>query len=374
MHIHFPKEHRAGDARTAVVPDAIRRLVKLGASASVEPGVGETLRLADSEFVDAGAALASADSPTSAAADLVVRLNKPAVEDVAKLSSGSVHVSFTDPFNDPQLMQSFAAQMVSAVSMELIPRTTLAQKMDAMSSQANLAGYAAVVLAAERLDRILPMMMTPAGTIQPARVFVMGVGVAGLQAIATARRLGARVEAFDTRPAVEEQVRSLGARFVRVDLGETGETEQGYARELTEAQLAKQREVMAAKCAESDVVIAAAQVFGRQAPILVTDAMVRRMRPGSIVVDLSVDSGGNVEGIVADEETMVEGVRLVGYRGFSGRVAAHASQMYAANVVNFIEHFWNREANSLRLDLDDEIIRGSLLTHEGRIVHERFRS
>ncbi len=373
MHIHFPKERRAGDARTAVVPDAIRRLVKLGADTSVEPGVGETLRLPDSEFVDAGATLAHADEPASAA-DLVVRLNKPSNDEVAKLSSGSVHVSFTDPFNDSQLMQSFAAQKVSAVSMELIPRTTLAQKMDAMSSQANLAGYAAVVLAAERLDRILPMMMTPAGTIQPARVFVMGVGVAGLQAIATARRLGARVEAFDTRPAVEEQVRSLGARFVRVDLGETGETEQGYARELTVAQLAKQREVMAAKCAESDVVITAAQVFGRQAPILVTDAMVRRMRPGSIVVDLSVDSGGNVEGIVADEETLVEGVRLVGYRGFSGRVAAHASQMYAANVVNFIEHFWDREANRLRLDLDDEIIRGSLVTHEGRIIHERFRS
>lgn len=374
MHIHFPKEHRAGDARTAVVPEAIRRLVKLGAETSFEPGVGETLRMPDSEFVDAGARLASADSSTSTAADLVVRLNKPTVEDVAKLSSGSVHVSFTDPFNDPELMQSFAAQKVSSVSMELIPRTTLAQKMDAMSSQANLAGYAAVVLAAERLDRILPMMMTPAGTIQPARVFVMGVGVAGLQAIATARRLGARVEAFDTRPAVEEQVRSLGARFVRVDLGETGETEQGYARELTVAQLATQREVMAAKCAESDVVITAAQVFGRQAPILVTDAMVRRMRPGSIVVDLSVDSGGNVEGIVADEETLVEGVRLVGYRGFSGRVAAHASQMYAANVVNFIEHFWDREANRLRLDLDDEIIRGSLVTHQGSIIHERFRS
>ena len=373
MHIHFPKETRAGDARVAVVPDAVKRLVKLGASVSVETGAGEALRVPDSEFEAAGASLTDDTAAPDGRADLVVRLNKPAVADVARLSSGSVHISFTDPFNDAELTRSFAEQNVSSVSMEMIPRTTLAQKMDAMSSQANLAGYAAVVLAAERLDRILPMMMTPAGTIQPARVFVMGVGVAGLQAIATARRLGARVEAFDTRPAVEEQVRSLGARFVRVDLGETGETAQGYARELTDEQLAKQREVMAAKCAESDIVIAAAQVFGRKAPILVTSEMIRRMRPGSIVVDLSVDTGGNVEGIVADEETIVDGVRLVGHRGFSGRVAAHASQMYAANVVNFVEHFWDREANRLRLDLEDEIVRGCLVTHGGRIVHERFR-
>jgi NAD(P) transhydrogenase subunit alpha len=370
MLIHFPKESRTGDARVAVVPEAAARLVKLGARVSIEPGIGANVLLPDSSYLEAGAELAGDDA---SAADLVVRLNKPAIEDVAKLASGSVHVSFTDPFNDPDLLRALAKQGVSAVGMEMIPRTTLAQKMDAMSSQANLAGYAAVVLAAERLDRILPMMMTPAGTIQPARVFVMGVGVAGLQAIATARRLGARVEAFDTRPAVEEQVKSLGAKFVRVDLGETGETAQGYARELTEEQLAKQREAMAAKCAESDIVIAAAQVFGRTAPILVTSDMIRRMRPGSIVVDLSVDTGGNVEGVVADDETIVAGVRIVGHRGFSGRVAMHASQMYAANVVNFVEHFWDREAKRLRIDLDDEIMRGSLVTHDGRIVHERFR-
>lgn len=373
MHIHYPKETRNGDDRVAVVPDSVRRLVKLGATVSVEAGAAEALHVPDSELAAAGASLTDDSDAAHGKADLVIRLNKPAVGDVARLSSGSVHVSFTDPFNDAELTRSFAERNVSAISMEMIPRTTLAQKMDAMSSQANLAGYAAVVLAAERLDRILPMMMTPAGTIQPARVFVMGVGVAGLQAIATARRLGARVEAFDTRPAVEEQVRSLGARFVRVDLGETGETAHGYARELTEEQLAKQREAMAVKCAESDIVIAAAQVFGRRAPILVTSEMIRRMRPGSIVVDLSVDSGGNVEGIVADEETLVEGVRLVGYRGFPGRVAAHASQMYAANVVNFVEHFWDRDEKRLRLDLEDEIVRGCLVTHDGRIVHERFR-
>lgn len=373
MRIHFPRQVLAGDARASVVPDAVRRLVNLGAHVSVETRIGESIQIEDVEFENAGASIESAGPSGLAAADLVVRLHRPEPHEIEAQPSGSIHIGFTDPFTHPELMQTFAEHHVSAIGMELIPRTTLAQKMDAMSSQANLAGYAAVVLAAERLDRILPMMMTPAGTIQPARVFVMGVGVAGLQAIATARRLGARVEAFDTRPVVEEQVKSLGAKFVRVDLGETGETEQGYARELNESQLARQREVMASKCAESDVVIAAAQVFGRRAPILVTDDMVRRMRPGSVVVDLSVDSGGNVENIVENEETLVGGVRLIGYRGFSNRVAGHASQMYAANIVNLIEHFWDRDTNRMRIDTDDSIVRGCLLTHDGRIVHERFR-
>ena len=233
---------------------------------------------------------------------MVLRRHKPAPDEIRRLKDGSIHVSYLDPFHEKQLVQALAEHGVSALSMEMIPRTTLAQKMDALSSQASLAGYAAVVLAAERLTRIFPMMMTPAGTIQPARVFIIGAGVAGLQAIATARRLGARVEAFDTRPAVEEQVRSLGARFVEVDLGETGQTKDGYARELTPQQLQKQRDAMAKVCAQSDVVITTAQVFGRKAPLIVTREMIDGMKPGSIDVDMAVESGGNVEGSLRGDE------------------------------------------------------------------------
>jgi len=245
--------------------------------------------------------------------------------------------------------------------------------MDALSSQANLAGYAAVIVATERLDRILPMMMTPAGTLSPARVFVIGVGVAGLQAIATAKRLGARVEAFDTRPVVEEQVKSLGAKFVKIDLGETGQTEQGYAKALTEEQLAKQRAGIANHCATADIVITAAQVFGRRAPVIVTVDMLRRMRPGSVVVDLAADTGGNVEGTVLDEERTIDGVRLIGYGNMANRVPAAASQMYSANLGNLIEHFWDKQAKTFKLDLGDEILAGCVVTHDRQIVHETIR-
>src|SRR5206468_1025031 len=245
---------------------------------------------------------------------------------------------------------------VSAISMEMIPRTSIAQKMDALSSQRSLAGYLAVILAAKELDRIFPMMITPAGTIQPARVFVIGVGVAGLQAIATAKRLGARVEAFDTRPAVEEQVRSLGARFVKVELGETGQTAQGYATALTEEQLAAQREVMAKHCSLSDVVVATAQVFGQKAPLLVTTKMVEQMRPGSLVVDLAVEAGGNVECAEMDKIVEVSGVRVFGYANLPSRAATPASEMYSNNLGNFVEHFWNKERNAMVIDAADELL------------------
>jgi NAD(P) transhydrogenase subunit alpha len=252
----------------------------------------------------------------------------------------------------------------------MLPRITLAQKMDVLSSQASLAGYAAIIAAASTLDRIFPMMMTPAGTLKPVRVFVIGVGVAGLQAIATARRLGARVEAFDTRPAVEEQVQSLGAKFVKIDLGETGQTAQGYARELTPEQLAKQREVMAQHCAKADVVITTAQVFGRKAPLIVTNQMVEQMQPGSVIVDMAVESGGNVEASQAGETVERNGVRIIGLRNLPGRVARHASEMYANNLVNLLEHFWDKEAKAFRLNLEDEILKHSVLTHDGQIVNQ----
>jgi H+-translocating NAD(P) transhydrogenase subunit alpha len=246
--------------------------------------------------------------------------------------------------------------------------------MDALSSQANLAGYAAVLMAANRLDALLPMMMTPAGTLSPAKVFIVGVGVAGLQAIATARRLGARVEAFDTRPVVEEQVRSLGAKFVKIDIGETGQTEQGYARELTPEQVALQQQGMARICAASDIVITTAKVFGRQAPRLLTAQMLGGMRPGAVVVDLATEGGGNVEGSRLDEEVILEnGVRVLGWGAPECQVPRHASQMYAANLTAFVSHFWDPEKGAPDLERDDEILKGCLLVHRGQ-VHERFKS
>ncbi len=283
-------------------------------------------------------------------------------------------MSFLNPFGRKDLLQAFARAGVNAVSMEMMPRTTLAQKMDAISSQANLAGYAAVIRAASRLNRIFPMMMTPAGTISPARVFVIGVGVAGLQAIATARRLGARVEAFDTRPVVEEQVRSLGAKFVKIDLGETGQTEQGYAKELTPEQIERQRQGMAKVCAQSDVVITTAKLFGKPAPILVTRAMVAGMRRGSIIVDLAAETGGNVEGTVPGKDVVTDnGVLIIGTLKLEAGVACHATQVYAYNVASFIEHFWDRTAGAFAYRLEDEILKSCLLTYQGEIRDPRFR-
>jgi NAD(P) transhydrogenase subunit alpha len=280
-----------------------------------------------------------------------------------------------DPFGSRGRIEAYAAAGVTALCSELIPRSTLAQKMDVLSSQANLAGYFAVITASHQLDSILPMMMTPAGTISPAKIFIIGVGVAGLQAIATARRLGARVEAFDTRPVVEEQVKSLGAKFVKIDIGEVGQTAQGYAKELTPEQVELQRAGMAKVCASSDIVITTAKVFGRKAPILVTRDMISGMRRGSIIVDLAAEGGGNVEGTVADQEVVTDnGVRIIGWSSLECRVPRHASQMFAANMFNLIEHFWDTEAKTFPLKTADEIIQGCMLTHDGQIVHERFKN
>ncbi|MBN1558547.1 MAG: NAD(P) transhydrogenase subunit alpha, partial [Lentisphaerae bacterium] len=307
MRFFIAAENDPAETRTAMVPDVVSKLCGLDGEVAVQAGIGRSLGLPDAAYAEAGAAV----EPATAAgeADVVMRLNPPSREDVARLRRGSVHIGLLNPFRNGPVVRELADAGVSAICMELIPRTTLAQKMDALSSQANLAGYAAVILAAERLDRILPMMMTPAGTIPPAKVFVIGAGVAGLQAIATARRLGARVEAFDTRPVTAEQVESLGARFVTVDLGETGETDDGYARELTAEQLERQRQAMARHAAAADVVITTAQVFGRPAPRILTRAMVEQMRPGSLVVDMAVETGGNVEGSEAGQETDIGGVR-----------------------------------------------------------------
>ena len=289
------EQHLVGERRAPVTPNTAGKLVKLGARVEVEAGLGDSISYRDADYEAAGAGITRDRQRSFSEADLVLRVRRPAIEDVSLLKPECIQISFLDPFNERELVERLATGRISAISMEMVPRTTVAQKMDALSSQANLSGYVAVILAARYSSRIFPMMITPAGTIKPLRVFVIGVGVAGLQAIATARRLGATVEAFDTRPVVEEQVKSLGARFVKVDLGEVSQTADGYAKPLTPEQIQKQRELLAERVASADVVITAAQVFGRKAPVIVTSAMIRQMKPGSVIVDTAVESGGNVE-------------------------------------------------------------------------------
>ena len=369
MNIAVPQEVQAGETRVSMIPEYVAKLVKAGADVSIESGLGQTLRIVDDEYTEAGASVTPDRKALIQSADMILRIRKPAAEEVELMKPGCIYISLLDPFNERELIDKFNARKVSAISMEMIPRITRAQKMDVLSSQANLAGYAAVIIASERLDKILPMMMTPAGTIAPARVFVIGVGVAGLQAIATAKRLGARVEAFDTRPVVEEQVKSLGARFVKIDLGETGQTKDGYAKALTEEQLQKQREGMAKICASADIVITTAQLFGRPAPLIVTADMVSGMQPGSVIVDLAVESGGNVAGSQVGREVDVNGVRIIGLANLPGTVAINASQMFSSNLYSLVADSWNTEEKRFELNFEDEIIKGCVITHDGEIVN-----
>lgn len=373
MLIGVLKEIHPGETRCALIPSSVDRLVKKGAQVSVESGLGAFIGAPDSEYTKVGATIDSRANILKSA-DIILRLRKPPLEEIAQLKKGSLHISFLDPFNEKSLVEELAKNNISAISMEMIPRTTRAQKMDALSSQANLAGYVMVVLAAERLTKIFPLMMTPAGTIQPARVFIIGAGVAGLQAIATAKRLGARVEAFDTRPVVKEQVQSLGAKFVEIDLGETGQTAQGYAKALTPEQIQKQQEGMAKVCAQSDVVITTAQLFGRKAPVVLSKSMVAQMKSGSIIVDMAVESGGNVEGSKANEEIITEnGVRIIGLGNLPGKVAVNASAMYSANLHNLLEEYWDKDTKAFKLNIDDDIIKGALVTHAGAVVNEMVK-
>jgi H+-translocating NAD(P) transhydrogenase subunit alpha len=370
MRIFVPRELHPTDKRVPLLPSGAAKLTGLGAEVEVERGLGAVLNFRDSEYETAGARLSSERDGSLAEADIILRLRKPPSEEVTLMKKGCIHASFLDPFNERELVLRLAAADVTAVSMEMIPRTAVAQKMDALSSQANLAGYVAVILAATRASRIFPMLITPAGTIKPLRVLVIGVGVAGLQAIATARRLGAAVEAFDTRPVVEEQVKSLGARFVKADLGETGETASGYAKALTLDQLEKQRQVMAQHIAQADVVITAAQVFGRKAPVIITTEMVKLMKPGSMIVDTAIETGGNVECSSYDAEVEVNSVQVIGFANLPGRVASNASEMYSNNVSAFVEHFWDKDAESFGLDLTNEILKSCVITHAGKICSE----
>lgn len=371
--LHAAAAKNPHENRSPLSPESIGKLSSMGIKITADKGIALKSGFTDETLVQAGAQVNELGEGT-ALADIIIRIAKPTQEDLDALEPGTLHISFLDPFNEKDLIQKLADKKISAISMEMIPRSTLAQKMDALSSQANLAGYFSVVKAAESLGKVLPMMMTPSGTIAPAKVFVIGVGVAGLQAIATAKRMGAQVQAFDTRPEVEEQVKSIGGKFLKIDLGETGQTEQGYAKELTPEQIIKQKEGMKKACSQSDIVITTAKLFGRPAPTLVDADMIAVMKRGSVVVDLAVETGGNVEGSVLNKTVENEnGVKIIGLANLEGQVAKDASSMLAANFANLIEHFWDKDQGLVKLNPEDEVLRECLITHGGTIVHERFK-
>jgi NAD(P) transhydrogenase subunit alpha len=370
--VFIAKESTGSEARVAASAETVKKMKNLGFDVVIEAGAGELSRIPDSEFEAAGARIGLAGD--AASADLVLKVRRPSQAEIAGYKSGAVVVAIMDPYGNDAAIAGMAKAGLSAFAMELMPRITRAQSMDVLSSQANLAGYQAVIEAAAVYDRAMPMMMTAAGTVPAAKVFVMGAGVAGLQAIATARRLGAAVSATDVRPAAKEQVASLGAKFIAVENEEfrAAETAGGYAKEMSKDYQAKQAALVADHIAKQDIVITTALIPGRPAPKLVSREMLKSMKPGAVAVDLAVERGGNIEGVVADEITDVEGVKVIGFANMPGRVASSASALYARNLVTFLETMVNKETKSVVMNLDDELIRATMLTYAGEIVHPAF--
>jgi H+-translocating NAD(P) transhydrogenase subunit alpha len=373
MRIAVLSETDPAEPRVAAVPETVKKYKALGAEVAVQAGAGLKAGVPDAEYEAAGASIA-ADARTAAdGADIVLRVRRPGADELPALKRGAIVIAIMDPYGHEAEVKAMAEAGVSAIAMELMPRITRAQVMDVLSSQANLAGYKAVIDAAEQFGRAFPMMMTAAGTVAPAKVMVMGAGVAGLQAIATARRLGAVVSATDVRMVAKEQVESLGATFVYVDDEEArqAETSGGYAKEMSDAYKAKQAALIAETVRKMDVVICTALIPGRPAPRLVTDAMVASMKPGSIVVDLAVEAGGNCEGSVVGQVVQRHGVKIVGYANVPSRLAVDASALYSRNLAEFMKLIVAKDG-SLSIDPADEIIKGSLLTRDGQIVHPNF--
>ena len=365
-----PRERTPEEKRVALVPDTATKLAAAKLEVSVEAGAGSGAFISDDAYRQAGASVAADEAALLKDADVVLKVQAPSDAEIELLKKGAVLISFLQPATQAATVKALAARGVTAFSLELLPRISRAQSMDALSSQASAAGYKAVLMAAERLGKLFPMMMTAAGTIAPARVLVMGAGVAGLQAIATARRLGAVVSAYDVRPAVKEEVHSLGATFIELPL-ETQEGEGGYAREQSEEFLRKQRELIGEHIAKSDVVITTAAVPGRRAPLLVTSEMVKGMRAGSVIVDLAAETGGNVELTQPGKEVDVNGVTILGTRNIPSTMPLTTSQLYAKNVANLLLHLVKDGA--VNLDFADEITKGACVTHGGEIVNERAR-
>ena len=373
MRLAVLKERRAAETRVAATPDTIKKLVGLGLTVVVEAGAGAAASLSDAEFTAAGAEIAADAAAALSGAGIVLAVQMPGAEERALIPRGALLVCIAGAFSDPELVPSLASAGIDAVAMELLPRITRAQSMDVLSSQANLAGYRAVVEAAGAFKRGFPMMMTAAGTVPPARVFVIGAGVAGLQAIATARRLGAIVSATDVRPAAKEEIKSLGAAFVGVEDAETAGQTGAYAREMSDAFRQKQAELMATTVAKNDIIICTALVMGGRAPVIVTQPMVESMRAGSIVVDLAADAGGNCAATVAGQSTTTaNGVTILGFNNWPGRIPVASSSLYARNLLTFLTTFWDKDNQAPKLPETDDIVKGVMLTRGGDIVHPNF--
>ena len=363
----------AGETRCAVIPETVKKYIALGATVAVEEGAGEGALIADSEFETAGAKTGSR-ADTLKAADIVLVVSGPDAQTLSGAKAGALLIGALDPLRRRQAIDAYAAAGFEALAMEWMPRITRAQSMDILSSQSNLSGYKAVLDAASAYARAFPMMMTAAGTVSPAKVFVMGVGVAGLQAIATARRLGAQVSATDVRSATKEQIQSLGAKpiFVEEVAGISGEGAGGYATEMSEDYKKAQAELVSGHIAKQDIVITTALIPGRPAPRLISDAQVASMRAGSIIVDLAADAGGNVEGSVSGEQVLKHGVTIIGAANLARSLAADASALFARNLYNFLAAFWDKEQGGPVLPDDDEIVTGIRLTKSGKVVSERL--
>jgi len=371
MKLFVPKELKS-ETRVAVSPDMVKRLSGLGFEVTVEKSAGDLSRITDQSYLDAGAKIGTAKSGSSA--DVVLKINRPTPGEVKTYKKGALVLAAMDPHGNEGDLKAMAAAGVSGFAMEFMPRITRAQSMDILSSQANLAGYQAVIEGAAVFDRALPMMMTAAGTVPAAKVFVMGAGVAGLQAIATAKRLGAVVTATDVRAAAAEQVASLGGKFIMTDALKDASGEGGYARELTKEEQKAQSELVASHISKQDIVITTALIPGRPAPRLVTKAMLDSMAPGAVVVDLAVERGGNVEGAKAGQVAKVGPVSIVGFENMAGRIPATASLLFAKNLVTFLETMVDQDARKLNVDPEDELVKATLLTHGGKIVHPSFAS
>ncbi len=374
MRLAVLKERAAVETRVAATPDTVKRLIALGLTVAVEAGAGQASAIADADYQAAGAEVVPDAAAALAGAEIVFAVQMPGPEVRAMIPRGALLVATSGALSDPALVPALAAAGIDACAMELLPRTTRAQGMDILSSQANLAGYRAVIEGAAAFDRGFPMMMTAAGTVPPARVFVIGAGVAGLQAIATARRLGAIVSATDVRPAAKEEIKSLGASYVGVEDEETAGQTGAYAKEMSEAFRQKQAELMATTIAKNDMVICTALVMGRRAPVIVSQPMVDAMRPGSVIVDLAAEAGGNCAATVPGEiSTTKNGVKVLGWTNWPSRIPVAASSLYARNLLTFLTAFWDKAAKAPALPDSDDIVRGVLLTRGGQAVHAQFQ-
>jgi H+-translocating NAD(P) transhydrogenase subunit alpha len=372
MKVAVAAEVDAGEPRVAATPETVKKMIGLGAEVAIEPGAGVKSGILDADYSAAGASVTK-DAVTGA--DIVLKVRRPQASELPRLKKGGIVIAIMDPYGHDDALRAMADAGVIAFAMELLPRITRAQVMDVLSSQANLAGYRAVIDAAAEYGRALPMMMTAAGTVPATKVFVMGAGVAGLQAIATARRLGAVVTATDVRPAAKEQVESLGAKFIAVEDDEfkAAETAGGYAKEMSKEYQAKQAALVAEHVKKQDIVITTALIPGRPAPRLISKEMVASMRPGSVVVDLAVERGGNVEGVKADAVAETNGVKIIGYSNVPGRLAATASSLYAKNLYAFLEVLIDKKTKALAINWDDDIVKATALTRDGAIVHPNFK-